>query len=51
MTLERYMLARLHGSYSDADVRDILKKYNAACQTAGLDPLLVVSQMVLETGN
>ena len=50
-TLERYMLARQHGGYSDADVRDILKKYNAACKTAGLDPLLVVSQMVLETGN
>jgi flagellum-specific peptidoglycan hydrolase FlgJ len=50
-TFERYMLARQHGSYSDADVRDILKKYNAACKTAGIDPLLVVSQMVLETGN
>ncbi len=50
-TLERYMLARQHGSYSDDEVREILGKYGAACKTAGLDPLLVVSQMVLETGN
>ena len=50
-TLERYMLSRQHGSYSDDDVRDIVRKYAAACKPAGLDPLLVVSQMVLETGN
>jgi hypothetical protein len=50
-TLERYMLARQHGKYSDADVRDILGKYTTTCKEAGLDPLLVVSQMVLETGN
>ena len=50
-TLERYMLARQHGKYSDADVRDILGKYTTTCKAAGLDPLLVVSQMVLETGN
>ena len=50
-TLERYLLSRQHGTYSDDDVRDILRKYAAACKKAGLDPLLVVSQMVLETGN
>ena len=49
--LERYMLARQHGSYSDDDVREILKTYGATCKAVGLDPLLVVSQMVLETGN
>jgi hypothetical protein len=49
--IERYMLARQHGSYTDAEVREILGKYAAACKSAGLDPLLVVSQMVLETGN
>jgi Mannosyl-glycoprotein endo-beta-N-acetylglucosaminidase len=32
-------------------VRAILGKYADACKSAGLDPLLVVSQMVLETGN
>ena len=50
-TLEQYMLSRQHGSYSDADVREILKKYVTTCKAAGLDPLVVVSQMVLETGN
>jgi hypothetical protein len=50
-TLERYLLSRQHGSYSDDDVRGILRTYAATCKTAGLDPLLVVSQMVLETGN
>ena len=50
-TLERYMLSRQHGSYSDDDVRNILRTYTATCKAAGLDPLLVVSQMVLETGN
>jgi flagellum-specific peptidoglycan hydrolase FlgJ len=50
-SLERYMLSRQHGNYSDDDVRDILEKYTTTCKAAGLDPLLVVSQMVLETGN
>ena len=50
-TLERYMLSRQHGTYSDDDVREILRTYAATCKQAGLDPLLVVSQMVLETGN
>ena len=50
-TLERYMLSRQHGSYSDDDVRKILRTYAATCKQAGLDQLLVVSQMVLETGN
>jgi hypothetical protein len=50
-TLERFMLSRQHGSYSDDDVREIVKKYAATCKVAELDPLLVVSQMVLETGN
>ena len=50
-TLERYMLSRQHGSYSDEEVRDILRKYVATAKSVGLDPLLVVSQMVLETGN
>ena len=31
-TLERYMLRRQHGGYSDDDVRDILRKYAAACK-------------------
>lgn len=49
--LGRYMLARKHGTYSDAEVRDIVKKYVTTAKAVGLDPLLVVSQMVLETGS
>ena len=45
------ILARDHGGYSAAEVREIVKKYAATAKEAGLDPLLVVSQMVLETGN
>jgi hypothetical protein len=50
-TLERYLLSRQHGSYDDDEVREIVGKYTAACKATGLDPLLVVAQMVLETGN
>jgi Mannosyl-glycoprotein endo-beta-N-acetylglucosaminidase len=49
--LESFMLARDHGGYTDANVRGIVKRYVATATSAGLDPLLVVSQMVLETGN
>jgi hypothetical protein len=49
--LERYMLSRRHGKYSDDDVRAIIKRYVTTSQAAGIDPLLVISQMVLETGN
>lgn len=49
--LERFLLARPHGSYSDAQVRSIARAYDATARRAGLDPLLVVAQMVLETGN
>lgn len=49
--LERHMLARAHGDYTEANVRGILGRYMREAQAVGLDPLLVVSQMVLETGN
>jgi len=49
--LEAFMLARDHGGYTDANVRGIVKRYVATATSVGLDPLLVVSQMVLETGN
>jgi hypothetical protein len=49
--LEKHMLARPHGDYTDANVRGILRRYAATSKAVGLDPLLVVSQMVLETGN
>jgi len=49
--LESYLLGRKHGTYSDDDVRAILASYTATAKAAGLDPLLIVSQLVLETGN
>ena len=45
------ILARDHGGYGAGEVREIVKTYVATAKEAGLDPLLVVSQMVLETGN
>jgi Mannosyl-glycoprotein endo-beta-N-acetylglucosaminidase len=48
---ERHLLSRKHGAYSDEDVRSILRRYVATATAAGLDPLLVVSQLVLETRN
>jgi hypothetical protein len=49
--LEAFMLARDHGGYTDANVRGIVKRYVSTATSVGLDPLLVVAQMVLETGN
>ncbi len=49
--LEAFMLARDHGGYTDANVRGIVRRYMTTATSVGLDPLLVVSQMVLETGN
>jgi hypothetical protein len=49
--LEAHMLGRDHGQYTDDDVRRIIGLYDAACKTAGLDLLLVVTQMIHETGN
>lgn len=50
-TLENYMLTRKHGTYTDDEVRAIVATYYATAKSAGLDPLLVISQMILETGN
>jgi hypothetical protein len=47
---EQYLLAGPHGEYSDDDVRVIVRHYYDTAPTVGLDPLLVVAQMVLETG-
>jgi hypothetical protein len=48
---ESYMCARPHGRYSDANVRTIVTLYEETAIAVGLDPLLVVAQMILETGN
>jgi N-acetyl-anhydromuramyl-L-alanine amidase AmpD len=49
--LEGYLLARPHGSYDERQVRTIARLYDETSRAVGLDPLLVVAQMVLETGN
>jgi hypothetical protein len=48
---ERYLLERPHGEYTDDDVRTIVRGYYATAEPVGLDPLLVVSQMIEETGH
>jgi hypothetical protein len=47
----QYLLSRSHGGYNDADVRTIVGFYYATAGAVGLDPLLVVAQMVEETGH
>jgi len=49
--LEKFEIGRDHGVYTDANVRGILKKYVTLSTKMGLDPLLVVSQMLEETGH
>ncbi|MGH3051741.1 MAG: glucosaminidase domain-containing protein, partial [Gaiellaceae bacterium] len=49
--LEGYLLGRPHGSYDERQVRTIARLYDETSKSVGLDPLLVVAQMVLETGN
>lgn len=48
---QSYVLSKPHGNYSDAEVREIVRLYFDTGLSVGLDPLLAVSQMVLETGN
>jgi hypothetical protein len=48
---ERYLVERPHGEYSDDDVRTIVRGYYSTAEAVGVDPLLVVSQMVEETGH
>jgi hypothetical protein len=47
---EQHLLSRPHGGYSDDDVRVIVRDYYETARAVGLDHLLVVAQMVLETG-
>lgn len=46
------ILARPHGEYRDADIREtIVPAYFAQCAPLGLDPVLAIAQMIHETGN
>jgi hypothetical protein len=47
---ERYLLGRPHGEYNEDDIRVIVGHYYNTAEPVGLDPLLVVAQMALETG-
>jgi hypothetical protein len=49
--IESYLVGRPHGGYSASEVREIASQYEKTTQAVGLDPLLVVAQMVLETDN
>jgi hypothetical protein len=46
-----FLLDREHGEYTDGEVRSIVGHYYAVAPSVGLDPLLVVAQMVEETGH
>ena len=47
----RHLTAGPTGAYSAAEVRRIARRYVDTARPVGLDPLLVVAQMSLETGN
>jgi flagellum-specific peptidoglycan hydrolase FlgJ len=47
---ERYLLGRPHGEYNADDIRIIVGHYYTTAEPVGLDPLLVIAQMALETG-
>jgi hypothetical protein len=49
--LERYVLGRDHAPHTDDDARRVVKHYVAISARGGLDPLIAVAQMVLETNN
>ena len=48
---ERFLVPKPNGEYTDADVRHILEQYFTVAPSVGLDPLLAVAQMELETAN
>jgi Mannosyl-glycoprotein endo-beta-N-acetylglucosaminidase len=46
---ERFLIPKPNGEYTDADVRFILAQYFMVGPSVGLDPLLAIAQMGLET--
>lgn len=46
--LVMYIACHTHDGYDEDDVREIIATYVATCTESGLDPLLVVSQLLLE---
>lgn len=47
----RYLCAGHHGGYDDGDVTRFIHLYYTTASEVGLDPLLVVAQMIVETGH
>lgn len=45
------VLAAPRGSYTPADVVKIITRYFVVCGVGGVDPVLAIAQMLLETGN
>jgi hypothetical protein len=48
----RFILSRPHGEYNETDLAAaIVPGYFAVCASVGVDPLLMIAQMIHETGN
>ncbi len=47
----RFMLARQHGEYNEVDIRNsIVPAYFSVCGLVGMDPVMLLAQMIHETG-
>ena len=48
----RYMAARAHGEYTEKDISGVIvPAYFAICAQVGMDPVMLLAQMIHETGN
>lgn len=48
----RYIMARPHGEYNEVDIAGaIVPAYITVCASVGLDAVLLIAQMIHETGN
>lgn len=47
----RFMIARDHGQYTEADIANsIVPAYFSVCAEVGMDPVMLLAQMIHETG-
>ena len=47
----RFMLSRPHGEYNEHDIRNaIVPAYFSVCSSVGMDPVMLLAQMIHETG-
>jgi hypothetical protein len=47
----RFMLARQHGEYTETDIMNsIVPAYFSVCASVGMDPVMLLAQMIHETG-